>query len=270
MTQLIKLWNFFRMESQSLNSTFGPAVHVDQMGDAPRVIVVCEHASNRVPAHLDGLGLDAEILTRHIAWDPGALPVAKGLAQRMRAVLVHGGISRLVYDCNRPPEAHDAIPARSEVFDIPGNAGLSDAERFARVKQVYRPFSTTLKEQIGVHQPHLQMMVTVHSFTPIYRGQMRDVQIGILHGDDDRLALSMMQTIPADLGMEVQLNEPYAAVDGVAHTLNKHAVPYGLPNVMIEIRNDLIETAEQHARMAGALADWIAKAKAAMTEGKPT
>ncbi|NDW54525.1 N-formylglutamate amidohydrolase [Aliiroseovarius sp. PrR006] len=254
------------MESQSLKSTFGPAVHVDMMGEAPSVIVVCEHASNRVPAHLGGLGLDDDILTRHIAWDPGALPVAKRLAQQMRAVLVHGGISRLVYDCNRPPEAPDAIPSRSEVFDIPGNAELSDLARSERVTQVYRPFSRMLTEQIGVHRAHLQMMVTVHSFTPVYRGQMRDVQIGILHGDDDRLAHSMMQTIPADLGMEVQLNEPYAAVDGVAHTLNRHAVPYGLPNVMIEIRNDLIETAEQHARIAETLADWIAKAKAAMTE----
>ena len=254
------------MESQSLNSTFGPAVHVDQMGDAPRVIVVCEHASNRVPAHLSGLGLDAEILTRHIAWDPGALPVAKGLAQQMNAVLVHGGISRLVYDCNRPPEAPDAIPARSEVFDIPGNSRLSDVARNERVAQVYRPFSRMLTEQIGVHRPNLRMMVTVHSFTPVYRGQLRDVQIGILHGDDDRLALSMMQTIPDGLGMEVQLNEPYAAVDGVAHTLNKHAVPYGLPNVMIEIRNDLIETAAQHARIAQILAEWVTQAEAAMNE----
>lgn len=266
MTELSKLWNFLRMETQSLKSMFGPAVHVDQMGDAPRVIVVCEHASNRVPAHLVGLGLDDETLTRHIAWDPGALPVAKSLAQKMNAVLVYGGISRLVYDCNRPPDASDAIPERSEVFEIPGNTDLPDAARAERVAQVYRPFSRMLTEQIGVHRAHLQMMVTVHSFTPVYRGEMRDVQIGILHGDDDRLALSMMQTIPADLGMEVQLNEPYAAADGVAHTLNTHAVPYGLPNVMIEIRNDLIETAEQHARIAKALADWITKAAAAMTE----
>ncbi|TQV67110.1 N-formylglutamate amidohydrolase [Aliiroseovarius halocynthiae] len=254
------------MESQTLKSAFGPAVHVDQMADAPSVIVVCEHASNRVPAHLKGLGLDADTLTQHIAWDPGALPVAKGIARRLNAVLVYGGISRLVYDCNRPPNAPDAIPSRSEVFEIPGNTDLSDANRAARVDQVHRPFSTTLTEQIGVHRAHLRMMVTVHSFTPVYRGQTRDVQIGVLHGDDDRLAHAMMQTIPADLGMEVQLNEPYAASDGVAHTLNKHAVPYGLPNVMIEIRNDLIETEAQQAAIAGALAAWVAQAEAHLTE----
>ena len=89
----MKLWNFFQMESQSLKSTFGPAVHVDQMADAPSVIVVCEHATNRVPAHLAGLGLDDDILTRHIAWDPGALPVAKGQAgdrPDMLFKLIHG------------------------------------------------------------------------------------------------------------------------------------------------------------------------------------
>ncbi|SPF78738.1 hypothetical protein ALP8811_02669 [Aliiroseovarius pelagivivens] len=266
----MKLWNFFQMESQSLKSTFGPAVHVDQMADAPSVIVVCEHATNRVPAHLAGLGLDDDILTRHIAWDPGALPVAKGLAQKMNAVLVHGGISRLVYDCNRPPDAPDAIPVRSEVFEIPGNTDLSDVARAARVDHVYRPFSSMLTEQIGVHRAYLRMMVTVHSFTPVYRDQMRAVQIGILHGDDDRLAHAMMQSIPADLGMEVQLNEPYAASDGVAHTLNHHAVPYGLPNVMIEIRNDLIETADQQSGIALMLANWIAVAEATMTERNTT
>ncbi len=262
----MKLWNFFQMESQSLKPAFGPAVHVDQMGDAPSVIVVCEHASNRVPAHLDGLGLKDETLTRHIAWDPGALPVAQGLSQQLGAVLVHGGISRLVYDCNRPPDAPDAIPERSEVFEIPGNTALSDAARDARIAQVYRPFSSMLTEQIGVHRAHLRMMVTVHSFTPIFRDQMRAVQIGILHGDDDRLAQAMMQSIPADLDMNVQLNEPYSAADGVAHTLNRHAVPYGLPNVMIEIRNDLIESTAQQANIAQVLAHWVTTAEAAMSE----
>ncbi|MCK0126826.1 N-formylglutamate amidohydrolase [Gelidibacter sp. F2691] len=254
------------MESKSLTSEFGPAVHVDQLGDAPKVIVVCEHASNNVPADLANLGLDEEMLTRHIAWDPGALPVAQALADRMSAVLVYGGISRLVYDCNRPPEAMDAVPARSEVFDIPANMDISEADRDARVRYVYQPFSETLSDQIVKHQTSLELMITMHSFTPSYRGQKREVQIGILHGDDDRVARAMMRTIPADLELNVQLNEPYAAVDGVAHTLNVQAVPHGLPNVMIEVRNDLIETPEQQADVARKLAGWIATAKAALDE----
>ena len=257
------------MESRTVTSDFGPAVHVDLHGDLPSVIVVCEHASNRVPAHLDGLGLDDATLTRHIAWDPGALPVARKLSEQTGAVFVHGGISRLVYDCNRPPEAPDAIPSRSEVFEIPGNIDLSDAARGARVDHVYRPFSTTLTEQIDRHRAHLRRMVTIHSFTPFYRGQTRAVQIGILHGSDDRLALAMMQCIPPDLGMNVQLNEPYAASDGVAHTLDVQAASVGLPNVMIEIRNDLIETDAQQAAIADVLAGWVANAETLMTERSP-
>ncbi|MCK0141149.1 N-formylglutamate amidohydrolase [Aliiroseovarius sp. F20344] len=255
------------MESQKLIREFGPAVHVDLSGNLPDVVVVCEHASNRVPDHLENLGLDEEALTRHIAWDPGALPVAQALADHMSALLVYGGISRLVYDCNRPPEAADAIPARSEVFDIPANTGISEADRAARVRNVYQPFSDTLAGQIVKHRTSLELMVTMHSFTPTYRGREREVQIGILHGDDDQMAQAMMRTIPADLELNVQLNEPYAAVDGVAHTLNVQAVPHGLPNVMIEVRNDLIEASMQQAEMARKLADWIATAKASLNEG---
>ena len=96
-------------------------------------VLVCEHASNTVPAALNNLGLTGDVLDTHIAWDPGALRVARAMARLLDAPLVAPRVSRLVYDCNRPPDAPHAIPLRSEAVDIPGNAGLGEHERRERV-----------------------------------------------------------------------------------------------------------------------------------------
>lgn len=230
------------------------------------VLLVCEHAANRIPDFLGDMGLTAEARESHIAWDPGALGVARHMAAQMSAPLVHGGVSRLVYDCNRPPDAAGAMPVRSEQYDIPTNATMSADDRQIRVENVYVPFSDALSGQITQH-PSLQLMVTVHSFTPVYHGQMRDVELGILHGKDDRFALAMMQAVPTDSPYVTRLNEPYSATDGVAHTLDTHAWPNGLANVMIEIRNDLIRTSDQQCAMAGHLVPWINQTLAGFQTG---
>ncbi len=239
---------------------FGPAVHVQPGSAGAATLVVCEHASHRIPAELRGLGLPAETLQSHIAWDPGALGVAEALARLLGAALVSGGVSRLVYDCNRPPEAPSAIPARSEVFDIPGNANLSALQRQQRVEAVYAPFRAALSDTLRERRATLRLMVTVHSFTPVYNGQRRDSQIGILHGRDAGFATAMLAATPADIGLRVRLNEPYSAADGVAHTLDLHGAANTLPSVMLEIRNDLIRTGAAQATMAHILAPWITTA----------
>ncbi len=247
-----------RMESQGLELDFGKVVHTDLADDAPSMALVCEHASNRIPVCLGDMGLETDALQSHIAWDPGALAVAKQMAVRMSAPLVYGGVSRLVYDCNRPPEAAGAMPVRSENWDIPANANLSSQERKARIEGVYEPFRASLSDVLDQYRRSLELMVTVHSFTPIYLGKKRKVELGILHGEDDRFATSMMAQQPAQNPYVTRLNEPYSAVDGVAHTLDAQAAPRGLLNVMIEIRNDLIETPEQQSAVADALVPWIA------------
>lgn len=240
-------------------SDFGPAVHAACGSPAATALVVCEHASNRFPEFLDGLGLGMAARNSHIAWDPGALGVATVLAGQLGAPLVYGGVSRLVYDCNRPPEAHDAIPARSEIHDVPGNAGLTDADRQARVAAVYEPFRAALAGKIAIRSDQLSLLVTVHSFTPVYMGRPRKVEIGILHGKDDRFARAMMAAAPKDLPHVLRLNEPYSAADGVAHTLDLHGAANGLHSVMIEIRNDLIASEAAQAAMAARLAPWISE-----------
>lgn len=246
---------------------FGTVVHTDTVDGPLSVMLVCEHASSRIPAFLGDMGLPVGALQSHIAWDPGALAVAKLMAARLSAPLVYGGVSRLVYDCNRPPEAAGAMPARSEDYQIPANVDLSEEEREGRIESIYQPFSKALSDLISQNGDTLELMVTVHSFTPVYHGQTREVELGILHGVDDRFARAMMTTAPADQTYETRLNEPYSAADGVAHTLDAQALPNGLLNVMIEIRNDLIQTPEQQEAMADCLVSWIARTLADFQKG---
>jgi len=256
------------MESQIVDTEFGDVVHVAQSSPHPSVIVVCEHASNRVPDCID-LSVSSQVLKSHVAWDPGALGVAKALSEQMSGVLVFGGVSRLVYDCNRPPEAESAMPARSENFEITGNIGLSAQDRARRIRHVYTPFSNTVSDVITHHKSALHLLVTIHSFTAVYMGKTRDVELGLLHGEDARFATAMMQDLPGGLKFVTRLNEPYGVEDGVSHTLNEHGVKNDLLNVMIEIRNDLIETEAQQSGVAAMLAPWLERTLAGFSKVGP-
>ncbi|MFT4149184.1 MAG: N-formylglutamate amidohydrolase [Paracoccaceae bacterium] len=234
---------------------------------AGRIILVCEHASNAIPARWGTLSLTGAQRQAHIAWDPGALDLARGLAARLDATLVHAPASRLVYDLNRAPDRPGAMPARSEMHDIPGNADLSATEREARTAAIYLPFHDGLHGLVArrIAAGRAPVIVTIHSFTPVYHGRPRAVEFGVIHDADPRLAQAILAGARAATGMDCRLNEPYSAADDVTHTLRLHATPYGLANAMLEIRNDLIASPDACA----ALADRLAPVIAAAAEGQP-
>ena len=224
------------------------AAIVNRDGTFP-VLIVCEHASNFIPAEFDGLGLTGVELASHIAWDPGAAEVAFHLSHLLDAPLVQGKLSRLIYDCNRSPEAIDAIPDKSEMFEVPGNCNLTEAERKCRVEQIYNPFRRCVKQVISSFSLP-PALITIHSFTPVYNGEVRAVELGILHDSDTALADAMLSAIPIFTSLETQRNEPYGPKHGVTHTLREHGIANGIPNVMIEIRNDLVSTPQDCVVMA--------------------
>lgn len=219
---------------------------------AVNVVIICEHASNIIPERFQNLGLDTKTLKTHIAWDPGALGVAQELRRRLRADLVAGSVSRLLYDCNRPPEAPSAMPEMSEIFEIPGNRNLSQADREARTNAIYAPYCKALMDILD--ERATGVLITVHSFTPVYHGVRRECEIGVLHDSDSRLADAILAVQNNEFPYNLDRNVPYSASDGVTHTLKTFAVARGWPNVMLEIRNDLIETGIQQKIMAGHLA----------------
>jgi predicted N-formylglutamate amidohydrolase len=220
-----------------------------------RIVLVCEHASNHIPAQWGDLGLTADLRRAHIAWDPGALGLARGLAKRLDAVLIHAPVSRLVYDCNRAPDMPGAMPARSEVHEIPGNAALSAEERLRRTTAIYLPFHDGLHSLINrrIALGLRPVVVTIHSFTPVYFGKPRRVEFGVIHDADPAYAVAIHAAAQGS-GLVAELNAPYSAADDVTHTLRVVATPYGLPNAMLEIRNDLIATAAAEDTMAELLA----------------
>ena len=236
----------------------GPPVEVVNPQGPAKILLVCEHASKRLPLALGTLGLDAEALESHIAWDPGAAAVAEGLAARLDATLVLQRFSRLAQDCNRPPEAEDAMPARSEAYEIPGNRDLTAAARQARSAAIYAPFHDKITALLDARQAQAPVLVTIHSFVPRYLGRQRSVELGILHDSDTRLADALLAG--ALKGLDIRRNQPYGPEDGVTHSLQRHALPRGLLNVMIEIRSDLIPDDDSQAVMAERLAAWLTQA----------
>lgn len=230
------------VQSEVLGEMDGEPVAVENPNGKGEVVLICEHASQRLPQRYGNLGLSDEALSSHIAWDPGALAVARRMSKSLDGTLVYQRFSRLIYDCNRPPESPAAMPSVSEVFRIPGNENLTEDERSRRTAALYMPFHGRIREEIAARRERGQptVLVTIHSFTPVYFGRERSVEIGILHDTDSRLADRMLKAASDTHLYRVERNEPYGPADGVTHTLEVQALPAGLLNVMIEIRNDLI------------------------------
>jgi predicted N-formylglutamate amidohydrolase len=234
-------------------------VRVSNRDGASPYMLICDHASNWLPPEFGTLGLvDADML-RHIAWDPGALPVALKMADMLDATLIEAGVSRLAIDCNRPLDAPDLIPEISETTLIPGNAALSEEARARRIALSWQPFHDTIEEVVAgrLTAERATCLVAIHSFTPVYNGNSRPWHIGILHDDDQRVSAPLIAGLKALECFTVGDNQPYSPADRVYFTLERHARSRGLPCVMIEIRNDEIADEVGQARWAGLLASQL-------------
>jgi len=233
-----------------------PVAAVENPQGRSPILLICEHASNHLPARYGTLGLGPAELESHIAWDPGALGVAKELSRLLDAPLIHATVSRLVLDLNREPSAPDSIWTLSEHTTIPGNLDLDESERAARVREVYDPFHNAIDAFADAREAEGQLaaIVSIHSFTPVYRSVPRPWQIGLIFDRDERFARSVEAGLKQDPALVVGMNEPYSPADRVFHTLERHAERRGLPPLMIEIRNDLIRTEDEQALWARRLA----------------
>ena len=158
-----------RERPDSLLGSDEPApVGVREARGAPGVLVICDHAGNRMPLALGDLGVPAARFDEHIAWDPGALGVARGIAEQLDATLVFGRYSRLAADLNRAPEDRSAVPAISDGVLIPGNLGLSAQQRAERVKCLHDPYHAWIAQYLSNAERRgvRPVVVSVHSFTP--------------------------------------------------------------------------------------------------------
>jgi predicted N-formylglutamate amidohydrolase len=238
------------------------AIIENEAGRAP-VLLICEHASDLVPEHYGSLGLSAALLADHVAWDIGALALAKLMAHQLGAALIAAPVSRLVIDVNRDHAARDLIPETAEGHPVPGNLNLSAEERAHRIAAYHTPFHDAIDAH-RAHAPHLKAIVSVHSFTPSLFGKARPWHAGLLHNEDRFISDIMIDALAREPDLVIGRNEPYAPKDGVFYTMDRHAG--GLASAMIEVRNDLIAGAAGQERWAERLAGALSIALKALED----
>jgi predicted N-formylglutamate amidohydrolase len=221
-----------------------PAFEVVNAHGRSHAVLVCDHAANRVPQQLGNLGLDAEQLADHIGWDPGAAEVARQLSTQLDAPLVLSAYSRLVIDCNRPLRSAESIPEQSAGVVVPANRELSPAQRERRVNALFRPYHDAIDQLLDARAQRLNLLLSIHSFTPVWNGQPRPWHIGVSAWRDRRLAELMLDALRQSRDITVGDNEPYPIEDEFDYTVPVHGEARGYPSIMLEIRQDGIRSAE--------------------------
>ncbi|WDR02287.1 N-formylglutamate amidohydrolase [Devosia algicola] len=223
-----------------------PVLVVNKDGVSP-LVLVCDHASNRIPERYGDLGLSQTQRLSHIAWDPGALAVSHQLVELLDAPLIHSTISRLVVDANRGIDSPELIRTLSEATEIGANENLSPEERQARIDQFHTPFHDAIGALLNRRAAAglKTLLVCMHSFTPSFLGIERPWPIGLIHGQDPKYTKALCDALKAEApGLNVGWNEPYAAQNGVTFTLEEHGDRRGIDATMIELRNDEIAEPE--------------------------
>jgi len=243
-----------------------PVTVYNPNGGSP-FLLVADHAGNAIPRALGRLGVEAQELRRHIAFDIGIAGVGRILADTLGAVLIQQNYSRLVIDCNRPPGMPSSTPEISELTNIRGNSGLSDEDKAARAKEIFYPYheriETEIKRRWRVRMP--AVLISLHSFTPSFKGVARPWHVALLYNRDPRLSRHLLALLKAETGLVVGNNEPYAVSDSTDYTIPVHGERMGLPHALIEIRQDLIGDERGQHTWALRLARLLPRAYAGMS-----
>lgn len=246
-----------------LTSADPTPVSVINPGGSSQLVFIGDHAGNVIPSALGSLGLGGPDLSRHIGWDIGVGALGALLADAMDATFIRQTYSRLVIDCNRSPAAADAIPQISDGTPVPGNDPLSPEDRMVRRNAIHEPYHRAIDAELGRRRDAGQsaILIALHSFTPALRdGVQRPWHIGVLHdAGDTRFALNLLDTLRQGHGLVVGDNEPYR-MDQIDYTIPRHAYLARLPYAELEIRQDLLLTADQQADWCGKLAKALRQA----------
>ena len=217
--------------------------------DAP-VFITCEHASARLPEPWKWPPADEWVASTHWAFDLGARELAQEIGTHLGGTLVLSRFSRLLVDPNRPLEAPDLIVEVAEGKRLEINCDLLPAEREQRVERLWRAYHATVDHQLGVSRAGI--VLAVHTFTPVYNGQARSLEAGVLFDTEEALALTLHAAL-ASAGLDVALNEPYSGKRGLIYSADRHARAHGRRAVELELRQDLAEDEAFRTRVAEAI-----------------
>lgn len=223
-------------------------------GDA-KVFLTCEHASERLPEGYAWPAADERLVGTHWAFDLGAADLTRELAAALRAPAVLSRFSRLLVDPNRP--LGDATLFRTEAEGAPVelNRDLGEAERTHRLDRYHRPYHEAIHQRLAGHGS--SVLFSIHTFTPVYEGQVRKMEVGVLFDTQEALAIELAEAIRA-AGFETRLNEPWSGRDGLIYSAEHHAAAHGKRALELEVRQDLAVRPEVRARLVEALAGFFA------------
>jgi predicted N-formylglutamate amidohydrolase len=230
-----------------------PVTAYNENGRSP-FLIVADHAGNAIPRALGRLGVPESELERHIAWDIGIAAVCRLIADARDATVVQQNYSRLVIDCNRTPGSETSMPEISEFTPVPGNIGLSEGQKAARIREIFQPYHDRIETELERRRraDRSTALIAMHSFTPIFKGMTRPWHVGVLYNRDPRYAHSLMALLEREEGLAVGDNAPYSVTDDSDYTIPVHGERRGLHHVAIEVRQDLI-TADKGQREWGRL-----------------
>lgn len=249
--------------SDSLLAADEPApVTVHNENGLSPFLIVADHAGNSIPRALGRLGVPETECERHIAWDIGIAAVSRLVADALDATLIQQNYSRLVIDSNRPPGAETSMPEISEATPVPGNIGLSEGGKAARVREIFRPYHDRIESELDRRRQagRPAALIAMHSFTPVFRGVARPWHAGVLYNRDPRFAHLLMALLKREEGLVVGNNEPYDVNDATDYTIPVHGERRGLHHEAIEIRQDLIAGDQGQRTWAALLARLLPRA----------
>lgn len=227
-------------------------------GPSADYLIVCDHAGAAIPSSLGTLGLSGAQLATHIAIDIGARWTAEHIAERLGAQAVIAGYSRLVIDCNRYPWDSASITPESDRTAIPGNLGLSAAERAARIDALFLPYHRAIGSALDAlmgREARPPVFLSIHSCTPNLDNESRPWHIGLSYQPPDTLALPMLEALRRDPHLTVGDNQPYWLEPTVDYTTPEHAMRRGVPYLQVEFRQDLIASQSGAREWAGRFVD---------------
>jgi predicted N-formylglutamate amidohydrolase len=256
---------YVRLVNSLLTSDDPPPFTILHADGRSPFVFACDHAGRVLPRALGDLGLSDTELVRHIAWDIGIAEVGRRLADQLDAFTIQQTYSRLVIDCNRKPRSTQSIVTLSEATHVPGNEQLSDDAIEQRVQEIFRPYQDRLALELDQRALAARptLLVSLHSFTPSFLGQLRQWHVGMLYNRDPRLGRSLLGLLRDELGEAlVGDNQPYAVQDDSDYTVVVHGEGRGLIHVEIEIRQDLIAHAAGQAEWAERFARLLVIAQA--------
>jgi len=242
-----------------------PVLEVNVSGRSP-FLLTCDHYGRLIPRRLGDLGLPESELSRHIAWDIGIAGVAEALSGHLDAHLIAQRYSRLVIDCNRPPASAGSIPRLSEATAIPGNEAMAGDAAESRREAIFDPYHRRIREVIEkrLRDGVPTVLVSLHSFTPVYAGIIRPWHIGTLYHRDIRLPPLLLKLLRGEPDLVVGDNEPYAVSDETDYTIPVHGEARRLMNTGIEIRQDLIADQTGQKQWADRLARIFGESETAL------